>query len=246
MKMMIAVVAWVLVAGAWCGAAEPPFDSVNWNTWSWTAPDPPLPDTTWYDYGEGSTSNGPVPAGMVMAQATKAKAQAPTRAGTEAQLPVTTAAESWVNRVSVSPYATVAFADFDGDQVGGAGLEVGVGISRAVSLVGFGESDDTEHEFIDRAGLGLRVTGRVTKALSVFGQMSGGFAFDESPSVGQDESPSVGQDEWFLRPEFGATVDFWRKGNAHVGAEASWGMDVGLDGRTAQRLRGGLVAGTSF
>lgn len=148
------------------------------------------------------------------------------------------AEKSWVNSVSVSPYATVAFSDFDGDQQGGLGMAVGVGLSKAVSLVSFAESDDTDGSFLDRSGLGLRVTGRVTKSLSLFGQMSGGYSF--SRSAGLDEN------EWFIRPQFGATLDFWRYKNWHAGLTASWGLDVDLDGHVAQRLFGGLAIGTSF
>ena len=148
------------------------------------------------------------------------------------------ASKSWVNSVSVSPYATVAFSDFDGDQQGGLGLAVGLGLSKAVSLVNFTEADDTEGSFIDRAGLGLRVTGRLTKSLSLFGQMSGAYSF--SRSAGLDES------EWFIRPQFGATLDFWRWKNWHAGLTASWGLNVDLDGHVSQRLFGGLAIGTSF
>ena len=211
-------------------SAEPPFDSVNWNTWSWTAPDPPLPNTTWYDYGEGSTSNGPTPATALAIAGFQ-------RAPTTAPLPKSEA-KSWVNSLSVSPYATVAFEDFDGGATGGVGLDVGIGISKAVSLVAFGESDDIEGSFVDRAGLGLRVTGRVTRALSLFGQMSGGYSFSDSAGLKREE--------WFIRPQFGGTLDFWRYRDWHAGVTASWALDVDLDGHTAQRLFGGLAVGTSF
>lgn len=200
----------------------------------WTAPNPALPDTEWYDYGEGSTSNGPTPAGQFAAAprqtgAIRAVANPPT-----APPP----SKSWVNSISVSPYATVAFEDFDKGATGGVGLDVGIGISKTVSLVAFGEADDVDGSFVDRAGLGLRVTGRLTKAVSIFGQMSGGYSFSDSAGLGRDD--------WFIRPQFGGSLDFWRKGNAHVGLTGSWGLDVDLDGHTAQRLFGGLVAGTSF
>lgn len=213
----------------------------------WVAPEPPLPGTRWYDYGWDSTSNGPVSAEEL---AEHANAKAPIRlaqgrsAPTEPPAlpkpptPRTTTSKSWVNSVSVSPYATVAFSDFDGDQQGGLGLNVGVGLSKTVSLVNFTEYDDTDGSFVDRAGLGLRVTGRLTKAVSLFGQMSGAYSF--SRSAGLDE------DEWFLRPQFGATLDFWRWKTWHAGLTASWGLDVDLDGHVSQRLFGGLAVGSSF
>jgi len=143
-----------------------------------------------------------------------------------------------VNRISVSPYATVAFEDFDKGATGGVGVDVGVALSKTVSLVSFAEFDDVSGATFDRAGLGVRVTGRLTKALSVFGQMSGGYSFSDSAGLARES--------WFIRPQFGATVDFWRYHDWHAGVTGSWGLDVDLDGHTAQRLFGGLALGTSF
>lgn len=214
----------------------------------WIAPDPPLPGTRWYDYGWDSSSNGPVSPYEALAKDAQTRAPMrlaqgrPTPAPEPPTLPTpaarTSTSKSWVNSVSVSPYATVAFSDFDGDQQGGLGLNVGVGLSKAVSLVNFTEADDTDGPFVDRAGLGLRVTGRLTKAVSIFGQMSGGYSFSQSAGLGEDE--------WFIRPQFGATLDFWRWKAWHAGLTASWGLDVDLDGHTSQRLFGGLAIGTSF
>lgn len=50
---LIASLLLVLSAGA---------QSVNWDTWSWSAPEPALANTQWWDYGWDSSSNGPIPA----------------------------------------------------------------------------------------------------------------------------------------------------------------------------------------
>lgn len=51
---------WVLSLTPHAHAQEAPWG--NNTNWVWTAPEPPLPGTRWYDYGWDSTSNGPTPA----------------------------------------------------------------------------------------------------------------------------------------------------------------------------------------
>jgi hypothetical protein len=132
--------------------------------------------------------------------------------------------------VSVSPYYTVGFKDFDGKGKDGAGLDVGLNLSKTVAVVAFAESDDVSGTFIDRIGGGLQLSGKLGKFLKPFGRLSGGWT----------------SDTFFVRPQFGASIDLWRKGNWHAAITGSWGLDVDTDGNAAQRIFGGLTVGTSF
>lgn len=60
------------------GTPTSPLDGFPTN-WSWTAPNPPLPGTTWYDYGWDSPSNGPVPAEVHQAAVGVHRERAPMR-----------------------------------------------------------------------------------------------------------------------------------------------------------------------
>lgn len=145
---------------------------------------------------------------------------------------------SMVNGISVSPYYTLGLANFDGEAKSGVGLDIGLNLSKTVQVVSFVETDDTEHNFVDRFGLGLQMTGRLGKWLKPYARLSGGHVFDSSTGLAEDS--------FFLRPEFGGIIDLWRKGNWHVSVDASWGLDVDTKGNADQRLKAGLVFGTSF
>jgi len=137
---------------------------------------------------------------------------------------------SMLAAISVSPYYTVGFTEFDGKGKDGAGLDVGLNLSKTVAIVAFGESDDTHGTFIDRIGGGVQLSGKLGKWLKPFGRLSGGWT----------------EDSFFVRPQFGASIDIWRKGNWHAALTGSWALDVTTDGDAAQRVFGGLVIGTSF
>lgn len=139
--------------------------------------------------------------------------------------------KSYLNAISVSPYYTVAFANFDGEAREGAGLEAALPLSKTVSFVTYGESDSWSHTAIDRAGAGLQITGKLGK-LRPFARMGAGYTFDAGSGLDAYE--------FFLRPQFGATLPFYEKGDFSAGLTASWALDVSMDGETAQRLFGGL------
>lgn len=152
-------------------------------------------------------------------------------------VPKTEEKGSYFADLSVSPYATVAFPRFDGKARTGAGVELGVGASRTVSFVAFGEGDKVQHSFVDRAGLGFRVTGNLGPRFHPFTGLFGGYAFDET--VGADSS-----EPWFFRPQFGVGIDLYKSRSFNVQAKAAWGLDVTTDGHSQQRLTGFL--GFSF
>lgn len=145
---------------------------------------------------------------------------------------------SMVNGLSVSPYYTVGFENFDGKATSGAGVDIGLNLSKTVQAVSFMEADDTTGSSVDRFGLGLQLTGKLGKWLRPYGRLSLAYAFDSHSSI-QD-------DAIFLRPEFGVILDVWKKGNWHVGIESGWGLDVDTEGHAEQRFKAGVVVGTSF
>lgn len=133
--------------------------------------------------------------------------------------------------ISVSPYGTVAFHDFDGKSRTGWGVEAGLPLSKSVSAFAFTETDNTAHSTFDRTGAGIRVTGRLTKSVSLFGGMGVGYSFDGGVT---------GADDWFLRPQFGAALDLYKSKLVDVDLVGSWGLDVDKNGNSAQRLSAGL------
>lgn len=211
-------------------------------TWSWTAPEPPLPETWYWDYGWDSTSNGPLPASefaqrepstairLAQRQSAPLPPGLPERQAPEAQ--------SLLNGLSVSPYYTVGFQDFNGKAHGGAGLDVGLNLSKTIQIVGFAESDSFEGIFVDRFGGGVQLTGRLGSWLKPFARLSVGYS--------NVASGGLGKDEVFIRPQFGGIVDVWKYRNWHASITGSWGLDVDTQGNAAQRLFGGIVLGTSF
>jgi len=150
--------------------------------------------------------------------------------------------QSLVNGISVSPYYTVGFEKFDGHATGGAGLDVGINVSKTVQIVSFAESDDMQASFVDRFGLGVQLTGKLGQWLKPFARLSGGYAFQDSSGI-QEGS-------FFIRPQFGAIIDVWKYKNWHASVTGSWGLDVQANhegsGTASQRIFGGFVVGTSF
>jgi len=144
---------------------------------------------------------------------------------------------SYLSDISVSPYGTVAFNRFDGKARTGAGVELAIGASRTVSLVAFGESDNVNHYLVDRAGLGLRVTGSLGPRFHPFAGLLGGYKFDNI------ENPS---EPWFLRPQFGVGIDLANYRGWEIQLKAAWGLDVTTDGNSQQRLTGFLTLGKMF
>src|SRR5206468_4001926 len=78
---------------------------------------------------------------------------------------------SLINDILVSPYYTVAFADFNGKATSGVGLDVGLGLSKTIQAVSFVETSDTkEGAAIDRFGAGVQMTGKLGKWLHPYGR----------------------------------------------------------------------------
>jgi len=135
--------------------------------------------------------------------------------------------------VTVSPYYTLGFENFDGKGKSGFGLDAGLELSKTIQLVGFAETSDTQEDaWVDRLGAGLQVTGKLGKYLKPYGRFSVGYALDGSSGLRGDE--------WFLRPEFGASITVFRYEKTAVSLTGAWALDVDLDGNAAQRLKAGI------
>lgn len=141
--------------------------------------------------------------------------------------------QSLINSVSISPYYTVGFADFNGRATSGGGFDVGLGLSKTISLVSFLETDDTnEGATFDRFGVGVQMSGKLGRWLKPYGRFSVAYAFDDSSGLAHDNL--------FLRPEFGASIDVYHYKKVSAAVTGAWCLDVDTDGHAAQRLKAGL------
>lgn len=154
-------------------------------------------------------------------------------AGVKAEAP----AKSYLTGITVSPYYTVAFESFDRKAREGGGIEAALPLSKTVSFVTFLESDNWSDQAIDRAGAGIQLSGKLGR-LRPFGRLGFGYTFDGGSGIAEDA--------FYLRPQFGAILPFYEEGDFSAGLTASWALDVGLDGHTAQRLFGGLSLSYKF
>ncbi len=142
-------------------------------------------------------------------------------------------AKSLFNGVSLSPYYTVAFENFNGRAKSGFGLDAGLPLSKTVQLVGFAETSDTQEDaWIDRVGAGAQVTGKLGKYLRPYGRFSVGYALDGSSGMSRDE--------WFVRPEFGVLLDVFHYEKTTVSLTGAWAFDLDMNGNGAQRLKAGF------
>ncbi len=138
-----------------------------------------------------------------------------------------------IKGLSVSPYYTVGFADFNGKATSGGGVDIGLGLSKTIQFVSFLETDKPQEDAaIDRFGAGIQMTGKLGKWLKPYGRFSVGYAVDGFSGLAHDEI--------FLRPEFGASIDVYREKNYSVSLTGAWCLDVDTDGHAAQRLKAAL------
>lgn len=141
--------------------------------------------------------------------------------------------QSMINSVSVSPYYTVAFENFNGKAKSGGGVDIGLGLSKTISAVTFLETTEPSTDAaIDRFGFGVQMTGRLGKWLKPYGRFSVGYSVDGNSGLAHDEI--------FLRPEFGASIDVYRYKKVSAAVTGAWALDVDTDGHAAQRLKAGL------
>lgn len=136
---------------------------------------------------------------------------------------------------SVEPYGMVSWTGLNGKAELGAGLALAAPVTRNLSIVGFGESDDTTGVFVDRFGAGLRYTAYLGKQVSLDGGIA--LAYDQPT------------DNSFLRLPFGANFTFLRSKNADLSLRAQYCFDIdgnGKQGTATGRAFVGPVFGLKF
>lgn len=243
----------LLTAALGALSAEPPFDSVNWNDWSWTAPEPPLPNTEWYDYGWDSTSNGPTPAdlgqrgargivpgtirlaslnppapplppGLLAMADTGKKAEAPKPAA-EAPAAKLTAPKPNVGKVYADTFLSLRTPDFNrGDYLYGIGVGYQVTKHWAFDV-------RASHHGLDAAGsaiqdLGGRLVARMPfEFLAPYTFLGGSFDLES--------------DSWHLQPGGGIELGVSRSLKG-LSVFAEGGLDADLKGRSGYLFTGGL------
>ncbi len=128
--------------------------------------------------------------------------------------------------VGVETYGTVGWTGINGEPETGLGATLLVGITKNVALTFSGESDDSDHSFVDRAVLGIRYTvpfgTRVTADLGL--------------GLGGDFE----REHLFARIPAGLNFYALRTKSVDLGVRASYALDVT---GTAQR---GTATGRAF
>jgi len=142
---------------------------------------------------------------------------------------------AWRADVSIEPYATVAWEGINGEGTGGAGANVVTHINKTFSLWGFGESDDTEHSFIDRFGGGIRAEAKLGKRIRFDAGIGGGYDSEREAA--------------FIRIPFGITAYVVQSKHVDLGPRLSYAFDIspsGTHGSVDGRLFGGVVCDIKF
>jgi hypothetical protein len=78
---------------------------------------------------------------------------------TKNEIPSPSPSTVWLADATLEPYGMIGWQGLNGEARLGAGANIVTHITRGLSLWGFGESENTAHSVIDRAGLGLRFEG---------------------------------------------------------------------------------------
>lgn len=118
---------------------------------------------------------------------------------------------------TLEPYGTVSWTGLDGKAVLGAGANVAFSLNKNLALVGFGESDNTQHSTIDRAGIGLRYTAYAGTRLSLDGGVAGAYDCEGNSA--------------FLRLPLGATVHLAKTEYFDLGIRAGYAFDISGNGK---------------
>lgn len=143
--------------------------------------------------------------------------------------------DAWFSDATLEPYGTVSWTGVDGRARLGAGANVVAHITKGFSLWGFGESDNTQHSTIDRAGLGLRYEGNIGKRVK--GDAGVAFGYDiEGVSTSRGNTDQFA----FLRLPIGLTVSVLQSKNFDAGLRVAYAFDISGNGKT------GTATGRAF
>lgn len=144
-------------------------------------------------------------------------------------------AESYYVKFGLEPYGTLAWQGVDGKARTGAGLNLVVPVAKGFAFVPFGESDNTQHSTIDRAGAGVRYIAPITGRLSLDAGLGGAYDFENQA--------------FFARIPFGANFYAVKTDNVELGARLAYGFDIsgsGKRGTADGRGFAGIVANFRF
>lgn len=130
--------------------------------------------------------------------------------------------------IGLEPYAIRSWTGINGAAETGAGANLTLGITRNLSVVGFGESDNTDGDLVDRFGAGLRYTAAIGKNVSLDAGAAGAYDLDG--------------ERFFLRLPLGANLYALKTKNADLGLRVQYAFDIGGDGKNGSAT-GRLFAG---
>lgn len=226
--ILVALVACIVLSARGQGWTPP---SVNWNSWSWEAPNPALPDTEWYDYGEGSTSNGPMPAAEFrMAQAPKTapipktivRPAAPVRETSKVGIAYN---EPKPGRVYLDSFVSLRTPDFTDANYG-----YGIGVGYQFSKYWSGEIR-TLHHGLDADGSAIQDVGGRLVARMPFELLA--------PYTFIGASFDLERDAWHLQPGAGLEIGVHQSLKG-LSLFAEGGLDANLHGQSGYLFSSGI------
>lgn len=128
--------------------------------------------------------------------------------------------------IALEPYGIISWTGLNGSSELGAGASLNFGITKNLSIVGFGEADDTQNTFIDRAGIGLRYTAWLGKSVSLDAGGAGAYDFE--------------RENFFLRLPLGANFYILKGQNVDLSIRGQYAFDLDGNGKT------GTATGRAF
>lgn len=137
--------------------------------------------------------------------------------------------------IGLEPYGTISWAGIDGQADLGAGANLRLGITKNLSVVGFGESDDYDGLTVERLGAGLRYTANLGNRVSLDAGVGG--AYD------------IANDRAFLRLPLGANLYAVKGKDIDAGLRVQYAFDItsrGHNGTSTGRLFAGPVLNLRF
>lgn len=139
------------------------------------------------------------------------------------------------NAIALEPYGTISWTGINGEAELGAGASLVFGITKNLSVVGFGEADNTENTFLDRFGAGLRYTAPLGSRVSLDAGVGGGYDTERQ--------------NFFVRLPVGANLYAYKSKNADLGLRVQYAFDIdgnGKHGSATGRLFAGPVLNVKF
>ena len=130
-------------------------------------------------------------------------------------------------RLGLEPYGTISWAGLNGEAELGAGANVTLGLTKNLSLVGFGEADNTDGTLIERFGGGLRYTASLGARVSLDAGVAGGY-----DQTGQN---------FFLRLPLGANFYAIHTRDVDVGVRVAYAFDIDGNGKTGTATGRGFL-----